>query len=190
MDIGGKTSRILQKTVYAMSDLSSPWSWKTCFCLQGPYLDLLPLDTLNTCSQIFFNGHQVWVTNMFLFSLTCFPDVLDHFPAARLLPSCYEEKTVKNVFLTWDRSSRISRDWSSHFPGQVIQHLMKTLQTSWNSISIQSSTDPLSRSNMHSYCKLLKSYAQVCHPQVKETFPDPSSKEPIGHSLKPGDWVF
>lgn len=154
-------------------------------------LDLLPLDTLNTCSRIFF----LMATKCEL--PKCFCSLLHVFWMGwtfSLLQDCcphdVRRRLLKNVFLTWDRSSRISRDWSSHFPGQVIQHLMKTLQTSWNSISIQPSTDPLSLSSTHSYCKLLKSYAQVCHQQVKEAFPDPGSKEPIGHSLKPGDWVF
>lgn len=37
--------------------------------------------------------------------------------------------------------------------------------------------------------KCLISYAQSHHQQVKEVVPDPNSENPVGHSLKPGDWI-
>ena len=45
----------------------------------------------------------------------------------------------------------------------------------------------MSHACMTSYCK---SYAKVYHQQVEEVFPDLNSKDPVGHSLEPGDWVF
>lgn len=34
------------------------------------------------------------------------------------------------------------------------------------------------------------SYAQAQHKQVEEVFLVPNSRDPVGHSLEPGDWVF
>ena len=34
------------------------------------------------------------------------------------------------------------------------------------------------------------SYAQAYYQQVKDTVPDSNLKDPVGHSLETGDWVF
>lgn len=33
-------------------------------------------------------------------------------------------------------------------------------------------------------------YHQACHQQVKDIFPDPSSKDPVVYSLDPSDQIF
>ena len=33
------------------------------------------------------------------------------------------------------------------------------------------------------------SFAQAYYQQVKEAFPDSTLRDPVGHSLEPGDWV-
>ena len=59
------------------------------------------------------------------------------------------------------------------------------------SIDNQLSADPLlSHTSMANYCNSLMSYAKDYHQQVKETFLNPTSKDPFGHSPEPGDWVF
>lgn len=58
------------------------------------------------------------------------------------------------------------------------------------SVGIQLSVDPLfSPASMTNYSKSSMSYAET-YQQVIEDFLDPNSEEPVGHSLKPGDWVF
>lgn len=39
-------------------------------------------------------------------------------------------------------------------------------------------------------CKCLIYYAQAYRQQVKEALPQPSSKDPVGHRLEPGYWVY
>ena len=48
----------------------------------------------------------------------------------------------------------------------------------------------LSHATVTSYSKSLRSYAQACHQQVKEVFPDSNSGVLVGHNLEHGDWVF
>ena len=56
---------------------------------------------------------------------------------------------------------------------------------------MQPSVDPLlSHASVTSYCKSLMFYGQTYHQQVKEAFPEPNLKDPVGHSQEPGDWVF
>lgn len=55
------------------------------------------------------------------------------------------------------------------------------------SVGLQPSTDPsLSHTSITDYCKSLVSCAQACQ-QILEAFLDPNSKDPVDHSLKPGD---
>lgn len=57
------------------------------------------------------------------------------------------------------------------------------------SIGIQTSADfLLSNISVTNYCEPLMSYAQAYHKQVKELFPGPNPKDPIGHSLEPSDY--
>lgn len=58
------------------------------------------------------------------------------------------------------------------------------------SIGIQLSADSLlSNINRTSYYKSFMSYA-IINRFKKEAFPDPNSKDPVGHRLEPADWVF
>lgn len=45
----------------------------------------------------------------------------------------------------------------------------------------------LSHAIKTNYCKPLISYAQAYHQQVKETFSDSNSNDPVGHNVEPGD---
>ena len=70
-----------------------------------------------------------------------------------------------------------SPPWHSHWQTNVCWHKL--------------SADPLlSHASMTSYGKSLMFYTQAYHRQVKEVFPDPSSKFPVGHSLPPGDSIL
>ena len=42
------------------------------------------------------------------------------------------KKLLENMFPTWDKTSMVSSDQGTHFSGQIIWALVKTLQTSWN----------------------------------------------------------
>ena len=58
-------------------------------------------------------------------------------------------------------------------------------------ITIQLSTDPLLfHIGITSYSKSLMCYAKAYNKQVKKVFLDSNSKDLIGHSVVPGDWVF
>ena len=59
-------------------------------------------------------------------------------------------------------------------------------------ISIQLSADPLSfHVSIPSYSKSLMCHAKAYHQQVKKkAFPDSNSKDSVGHSVVPGDWIF
>lgn len=46
------------------------------------------------------------------------------------------------MFPTWGVLSTLSSDQGTHFTGQIIEALTKTLQTSQNSITIQPSAHP------------------------------------------------
>lgn len=57
------------------------------------------------------------------------------------------------------------------------------------SIGIKPSSDPWSHASVTSCCRSLMSYVQAYYQQDKEAFPDPNSKDTVGPSLEPGDWV-
>ena len=57
-------------------------------------------------------------------------------------------------------------------------------------VGTQPSADPLlSYANMTNYYKSLISNTQP-HQRDKEAFPDSNLKDPVGHSLELGNWVF
>ena len=58
------------------------------------------------------------------------------------------------------------------------------------SIGAQPSADPLLfYASMTFFCKSLMSCTQVHHQQDKEAFLDSNIKDPLGHSLEPGDFI-
>ena len=72
---------------------------------------------------------------------------------------------------------------------EVTPHGMVTGRSVY--IGTQPSADPLlSYVRTPSYCEFLMSYTQAYCQQVKEVFLDSNLKDPVGHSLEPGDWVF
>lgn len=59
------------------------------------------------------------------------------------------------------------------------------------SIYIKVSAVPLlTYANKNRHCMSLMTYAKIYYPQVKYAFSHVSSKDPVSHSLEPGDWVF
>lgn len=175
-----------------MSDLIGPSSWKNCFCLFPEASDLL-LDPLNTHNWTSLNCYFVRVINMFLLLCMCFPGGLKPFLAAKLMPSQKKEmnnKKVKRAFFPLGVCFPSFPVIKAPISLDKLWALTKMWQTSWNSISIQPSVDPLlSHVNMANYCKPLVSYAPACYQLAKEVFLDPNSKEPVSHSLKPDDCV-
>lgn len=193
---------------------------------------------------------------MSLWFYVCFLDGLKPSLSARLMHLEWQETDGKCASHL-GRTSTVSRDQGIHFTGQIIQALMKTLQTSWNNpysyhsqssgqvrtygilklkiskvaettglptpqvlplvllpvcsnpfvkhktpsheigssrlmyISIRLSVNPLlSHTGAVSYCKSFMCCTKADDWQVREVFLDLNSKDPFGHSLEPGDWVY
>ena len=79
--------------------------------------------------------HRLQWFSMFLLLCVWFRDWLKRFPATSLMLSQWggkKPKPWKTVFSTWDKHSTISSDQGTHFSGQIIWTLVKTLQKFWS----------------------------------------------------------
>ena len=61
--------------------------------------------------------------------LCMFSRWIEALPTPKLMPSQWKRKLLENVFPTWGIFSTVSSDWGTHFTGQIIKALTKTLPT-------------------------------------------------------------